>query len=158
MVGERQRSPYSRRDIVRRTAALVGVAGGLAGGSRPVARAAAEQSTETVHVGFTTGESPDEGGTITVDPRCEGRECAVIRATGFAPNCSGGEPKLYVDLYGTDPTVWINPKDGRNANIRPGDYRVVGVRDCGETTVAYGDSGDDASSPESLFRVEFREA
>ena len=149
MVGE-NRTTHSRRTVLGGIATLIGAAGGLAASGAAAGRGAdARQGTDIVHEGYTLDAAPEEGGTITVEPRC-GETCEVIRATGLSPECSGGESELYVDLYGTEPTVWINPSDSRNADIGPGTYRVTDVESC--------ERNGSQSEGETLYRVRFEGA
>lgn len=129
----------SRRSVLRRTGALL--TSGLA-----VTETAAGRSAADAHLGFTAGTEHDEGSTFTVEPWCDD-DCEVIQATGLSPTCTGGEADLYVDLNGTDPSVWIRPGDGQG-EVRPGTYRVVAAERC-ERNAEEVDGAD-------LYRVRFR--
>ncbi|USZ67476.1 hypothetical protein NGM10_12150 [Halorussus salilacus] len=142
MVGNEDDARVSRRSVLRGATGLAGI--GLAGASAS-ARTSETQSEE--FEGFVCGSDPTEGETFTVEPRCDG-DCEVIRATGLAPDCSGGREDIYVDLHGTDPTVWVTPTDDRTGAIRPGTYRFAGVERCGGAAPAC--DGD------ALHRVRFR--
>ena len=146
-MGENQVTTHSRRTVLAGITVLVGAVSGLAASDSVAGRGPVGWETDTVHEGYTRDTAPEEGGTITVEPRC-GETCEVIRATGLSPECSGGEAELYVDLHGTEPTVWINPKDSRNADVRPGTYRVVNVESC--------ERNESDSESETLYRVRFR--
>ncbi|WP_162224355.1 hypothetical protein [Halorussus amylolyticus] len=158
MTGTDESTRLSRRTVLRATAlAGIGLAGAgvsdararTASGGRTASRARTERVTQTdPFEGYACGPGYAEGDTFAVTPRC-GDDCEVIRATGLAPDCSGGDEALHVDLPGTDPVVWVATDDRRTGAIRPGRYRVVGVEACGGDAPACAD--------EELHRVRFRE-
>lgn len=136
----------SRRRVLRGAAGLVGIGLASAGSNAGTDSAAGSVQGDPFE-GFVCGSEPTDGETFTVEPRCDG-DCEVVRATGLAPDCSGGREDIYVDLHGTDPTVWVTPTDRRTGRIRPGTYRFVAVERCG------GDAP--ACDGEALHRVRFR--
>lgn len=138
----------SRRSVLKRSAGALAVGGGgLAAADAVAARRQEERSEERdgeVHEGIVCGDGHPEDSTFTVGRRCED-DCEVIQLTGLSPACITEEEQLYVNLPATEPTVWMNP---RNGEIPPGTYRVVRAERC---EAAAGEcDGDD------LYRLEFR--
>ena len=130
----------SRRSVLKRTAGALALGGGgLAVGGEVSARQV------DAHRGVTCGDEHSQGSTFTVERRCEGTDCDVIRLTGLSAACAGDAERLYADLPGTEPTVWMAP---RNGEVPPGTYRVVRTERC---EAAAGDcDGND------LYRLAFR--
>ncbi|UPW00875.1 hypothetical protein M0R88_01940 [Halorussus gelatinilyticus] len=153
MVGPNSEQSISRRSVLKRTAGALAVGGGgLAASETALAREAdarpprSRRASER-HTGVTCGTGHSEGSTFTVESRCDGDDCAVVRLNGLAPSCVGGSEKAYADLPGTEPTIWMNL---RNGEIPPRTYRVVGTERC--------ESGAGACSGEDLYRLTFRPA
>lgn len=149
MVTNEDDARISRRSVLRGTATALGVGAGLAGAGVTGARATSAgraSAQDDTYEGLVCGAGLSDGETFTVEPRCDDG-CEVIRATGLAPECSGGAEDLYVNLHGTDPTVWVTPSDRRVGSITPGAYRVVGAERCG------GDAP--ACDGAALYRVRF---
>ena len=155
MVSNEDDARISRRSVLRGTAAALGVGTGFAGAGAAGAGAASEgvrgggrtSAQGDAYEGFVCGAGLSDGDSFTVEPRCDDG-CEVIRATGLTPDCSGGIEDLYVNLEGTDPTVWVTPSDRRVGSITPGTYRIVGAERCG------GDAP--ACDGAALYRVQFR--
>lgn len=150
MVENEDDARISRRSVLRGTAAALGVGTGLAGTGVTGAGAASggrASGHSDPYEGFVCGAALVDGETFTVEPRCDDG-CEVIRATGLAPDCSGGGEDLYVNLHGTDPSVWVTPTDRRVGSITPGTYRVLGAEPCG------GDAS--ACDGADLYRLRFR--
>lgn len=145
MVNPNSETSLSRRSILKRTAGALAVGGGgVAATDGVVARQ--DDDTSELLEGVTCGDDYSEGSTFTVGRRCED-DCSVIQLTGLSPACLTEEKQLYVDLPETEPTVWMNP---RNGEIPPETYRVERAERCEE------DAGE--CDGDALYRLEFRPA
>lgn len=131
----------TRRDLLKRTAGALAVGGA----SLAVGTAGAATTQSDAHEGIACGDDHSEGSTFTVAERCDGTDCDTIRLTGLSPACATEEKQLFADLPGTEPTVWMNP---RNGEIPPGTYRVIGAERCEQ------DAGECDGS--DLYRLAFR--
>jgi len=141
MVESNSEESISRRSVLKRTAGALAVAGsGLAASGDALARQDSKQFS-----GVTCGTGYSEGSTFTVESRCNGEDCDVIRLNGLAPSCDGEREEVYADLPGTEPTVWMNV---RNGEIPPRTYRVVETERC--------EPGAGECSDEDLYRLAFR--
>jgi hypothetical protein len=145
MVGSNSTEPIFRRSVSKRTAgALTAGSSGLTASGDVIARQANELASGDRHTGVTCGTDHSEGTTFTVEPRCDA-DCDVIRLNGLAPSCVGEREEAYADLPGTDPTVWMNIRNGR---VPPRTYRVVRAERC--------EPAADECDGRDLYRLEFR--
>ncbi len=143
MVESNSEESLSRRSVLKRTAGALAVGStGLVASEPILARRESGRFT-----GVTCGTGHSEGSTFTVESRCEGEDCDVIQLNGLAPACVGEREEVYADLPGTEPTVWMNV---RNGEIPPRTYRVVETERCGP--------GAGECSGGDLYRLAFRSA
>ncbi|WP_135853035.1 twin-arginine translocation signal domain-containing protein [Halorussus salinus] len=141
MVEPNSEESISRRNVLKRTAGALAVGGGgLAASESALARRDSGR-----FAGVTCGTGHSEGTTFTVESRCEGEDCDVIRLNGLAPACVGEREEVYADLPGTEPTVWMNVRAGE---VPPRTYRVVETERC--------EPGAGECSDEDLYRLAFR--
>lgn len=140
-----------RRSVLKRTAGALGVGGGLATSGEVTAQQADDREESRVRDGADTyegvacGDGYPEGDPLTVERRCNGTDCDTIRLTGLSPACADDGEQLFADLPGTEPTVWMNP---RNGEMPPGTYRVVRAERC--------ERGAGECDGSDLYRLVFR--
>ena len=163
MVGEHSNTSMSRRTALKQATVLV-AGGGLfasstvgASGTTPDGGAAtlgsdeatlAARQQEESHEGYTLGTAPDEDEPMTVEPRCEGEDCETILLTGLSPACATDSRELFVNLSGTEPRVWVAPREEQNRGIQPGRYSVLGVETC--------EASAQEANGNAVYRVRFR--